>query len=487
MPEPVHFERADAQADARTRAIFYALLAVAIALRLFDLSAREIWLDEAFSWHQASMSFAGMLTSVADDVHPPLYQIVLWLTTGLFGDSPLVLRLPSACFSIIAVGLTFRLTQRIAGNKVALLATAFAAVSTFQIWYGQEARMYSLLAMLALGSMLAFVQVLERDDKKSAILYAVASVLLLYTHVYGAFIVIAQHTIYGSLLLRGYKLATSPLRWVLIHLCIGVAFLPWLWILLQQITAVQENFWIAAPGLGLLPRTLLTYQALPPAGFVISVILAGTAIYRVLREPTKTRRGGLILLLLWITVPIVVPFVLSHLLQPIFVPRYTIAAAFPWYILVALGIAKLPRYAGAAAAGILLLLAIGTLPAYYSERREMHTWQDTAAYINSVATPGDYLIFHSDFGSLPYRYHNPDNRLAIITIDSGYGVSATGILPDELPAALPATATAWFIDSYSERLTIPASVIEQGLLETRVLESEQRFSNVRVAQYRAAD
>ena len=265
----------------RGRWLFLSLLLIAIALRLFDLAAREVWLDEAFSWNQATLGFTEMLASVARDVHPPLYQLILWGNTRFFGESAFALRLPSVVFSVLAVALTYRLTATLSSKPAALLAMAFAALSTFQLWYAQEARMYSLLAMLTLGSMLMLVRVLQRPRGKNLAGYALLSLLLLYTHVYGAFVLLAQNAFY--LLLWGWRQTPEHMRWPRwfgLQLLIALGFLPWLVILLQQISAVQNSFWIPKPDTLTVLKTLLTYQSLPPLLFFSTIALVVLALWK---------------------------------------------------------------------------------------------------------------------------------------------------------------------------------------------------------------
>ncbi|MDG1462858.1 MAG: glycosyltransferase family 39 protein, partial [Gammaproteobacteria bacterium] len=254
---------------------FAAILLLAITLRFFDLDAREVWLDEAFSWNQASMGFAEMLSSVARDVHPPLYQAVLWVNTRIFGESPFALRLPSAIFSCIAVAMTYFFTCRISTKTAALLAMTFTTISTFQLWYAQEARMYSLLAMLTLGSMIMLLCLLKETSKRNLAGYILLSVLLLYTHVYGIFILLAQQFFYLYLWINKRCPAHLTLScWIRVHLLIAISFLPWLWILIRQFTKIQNNFWIQQPGISDLQQTLNTYQSLPLIIFLGTVVLA---------------------------------------------------------------------------------------------------------------------------------------------------------------------------------------------------------------------
>jgi uncharacterized membrane protein len=473
----------------RSRWLFLGLLLLAAALRFFDVGARDIWLDEAFSWNQATLSFTDMFASVSRDVHPPLYQLILWLNTRLFGDSAFALRLPSVVFSLIAVALTYRLTTIISSKPAALLAMAFATVSTFQLWYAQEARMYALLAMLAVGSMLMLVQLLQQPNRRNTAGYIVLSLLLLYTHIYGAFILIAQNLFY--LLLWGWRQTPGQLpwhRWLLLQVLIGLGFLPWFLILLKQISTVQNNFWIAEPGLLALLNTLLTYQSLPFLLFMLSIAIIGLGLWKgqvntLIEHGPASRKLNNALLLCWLCVPLLIPFLLSQFMQPIYMTRYTIAAAFPWYILIAIGICSLPRLPAIVWASVVVGAALINLPAYYGDRSAQTHWSSIAAYVESNASPDATLLFHADYGSLPYLYYGDLSGLFVLTIDSGFDPALEGISLDQLSIELINRDDVWLVESYVGKLPITEADVLATVALTHSETEVQLFGPVKLRRF----
>ena len=55
------------------RVAVVAVMALAITLRCFDLSSKNIWLDEAASWSIVAQSWPEFWRVVVNDIHPPLY------------------------------------------------------------------------------------------------------------------------------------------------------------------------------------------------------------------------------------------------------------------------------------------------------------------------------------------------------------------------------------------------------------------------------
>lgn len=135
---------------------------LAAFLRFFQIGAKSLWVDEAFSVWMGWQPAERVLGVVArSDQHPPLYYLLLrtWLRIG---DSPAVARSFSALWGTATVPLVHVLGRRLAGRKAGLAAAILLAVSPFHVALAQEARMYSLLAFLALCSLTCLLLLLSR-------------------------------------------------------------------------------------------------------------------------------------------------------------------------------------------------------------------------------------------------------------------------------------------------------------------------------------
>src|SRR5262249_32220405 len=85
-----------------------AILLLAASLRLYGLSIQSLWNDELYSFSVSRRAtLAETMALVRADVHPPGYQLLLWLIEHGLGDSELLLRLPSALAGIAAVYFIF--------------------------------------------------------------------------------------------------------------------------------------------------------------------------------------------------------------------------------------------------------------------------------------------------------------------------------------------------------------------------------------------
>src|SRR5690606_5420496 len=132
--------------------ILFILLAT--ATRLYRISAQSIWFDEGWSAYAAVQPT--LLAAVeADPTNPPLYYLVLNITARGFGDSPFGLRVASLLMGLLTIPLAYQLARRLFDARAGLYAAFLVSVSAPLWWASQEARMYTLLALLVLIAALA--------------------------------------------------------------------------------------------------------------------------------------------------------------------------------------------------------------------------------------------------------------------------------------------------------------------------------------------
>ena len=136
-------------------------------LRVLLLAKNGLWLDEAFSVWLVNHRVADMLEWIIRiDSHPPLYYLLLHSWVALKGDTPYYTRLLSALFGTATIPVIYLIGKRMSGAMVGLSAAVLLAFSTFNIFYAQEARMYTLLMFNASVAIYALVRLLT--DPRSA-------------------------------------------------------------------------------------------------------------------------------------------------------------------------------------------------------------------------------------------------------------------------------------------------------------------------------
>lgn len=130
-------------------------------------------------------------------------------------------------FDLCSLLLLFSVAKRFFEVKTAFLATALYAVLEFPIYFAQEGRMYSLLAMQCLLVLRLLLPLSELTIAKS-ILLTIVSTCGLYTHYYFAFFILGV----GLALLfdfrsKGFSRALTAL------IISGLGFVPWISVVLK--------------------------------------------------------------------------------------------------------------------------------------------------------------------------------------------------------------------------------------------------------------
>jgi uncharacterized membrane protein len=216
-------------------------------LRVYHLGTQSIWLDEAFSVALAKMTLPQMVQATAADVHPPFYYFLLHYWIIVFGTSESAVRLLSALFGILAIPMIYVVGRRLFNKEVGLVGALILALSSFNVYYSQETRMYSLMALLALLSMYFFLRFLQRSTLAVSAGYVLSTTLLVYTHNYGWFVVIAQNVYVVTLLFLSRNRTYSLKRWAELQAIVVVLFVPWMVVLVNQILRREAKAALLAP------------------------------------------------------------------------------------------------------------------------------------------------------------------------------------------------------------------------------------------------
>jgi hypothetical protein len=98
------------------------ILALAMAVRFYGLTASAIWADEGSSLLLSEYAMDDLWFHAAHDVHPPLYFFMLRGWIGLFGDGIWSIRGMSAIPGVVAVGLGIALTRQLSTRRAAVLS-----------------------------------------------------------------------------------------------------------------------------------------------------------------------------------------------------------------------------------------------------------------------------------------------------------------------------------------------------------------------------
>jgi uncharacterized membrane protein len=179
--------------------------------------------------------------------HPPLYYVVARAWARVIGDSPAATRALPALIGVLCLPAMFWLARELFDDaRAAWLATALLAVSPFFLLYAQEARQYSLWALLTLASSAALLRALRTGTTGDWAMYGLLLALSFYTFLLAALVAVG-HAIYVLLSVAwaprpcassgatdaASRTGGAPvprealLRYFAASVVAGVLFLPW--------------------------------------------------------------------------------------------------------------------------------------------------------------------------------------------------------------------------------------------------------------------
>lgn len=162
---------------------------------------------------------------------PPLYFVAVKYWVQIFGDSVAVTRSFSALMSLLVFPCLYWLCRELfAPPEVAWIAVGLVAVSPLHVLYAQEARPYSLWPAMILLCGASLLRALRLQTKISWGIYAIATILGIYTHLFSVLVAIG-HGIY-VLLIEGFKLNKKVICYAIAMAGSALAFTPWLLILI---------------------------------------------------------------------------------------------------------------------------------------------------------------------------------------------------------------------------------------------------------------
>jgi 4-amino-4-deoxy-L-arabinose transferase-like glycosyltransferase len=401
-------------------AILGVVALLALVLRYYRLDFQSLWYDELFSLSISRQPFAQLNDALIKDVvHPPFHYYLLHGWFRMVGFGPFQGRLLSLIFGVLAVGMIYVLARYLFDSATALIAALLLACSQIAIMYSQEARPYAMAMLLSLYCAYFHLRAWREKTLPLWIAFLASIGLLLYTHYYGIFAVIAL-ALFNVFYHRRYRL---PWAWLIGGaLVLVLAYIPWLagGVVHEALYGRRYHLAVAAPApvaaapvaaqsgehwytaftvLNIFnngrPNGML--DSSPLWSFVLGGILftlpATVALCYFVRkrdaEPGEDiERENLVSLVLLSAMPVILALTVAHFAGAYNV-RYISYCAAPYYVLVARGLTAIRpttvRYLWLA--GILLYSA-NALRANYSVPYK-EDYKHSLAWIASAAQPGD--------------------------------------------------------------------------------------------------
>lgn len=423
-----------------------ALLLIGFGLMLSGIQRDGLWLDEG--WTAALIydnvppadSVRGQARQVVDsllatlervraqDVHPPLYYLLLDMWTRLAGESEVALRIISAWAGLVALAGTHALGQRLFGQGAGWAALVLLGTSAFFLYYTREARMYALASAWVVLATYSYAHWRRTPTWRNHLAYGVLAALALYTHYLTALVFVAHglHWVVGAALGAGRR---SVWAYLPILFIVGALVAPWASSAYQQLSANP-----AGAAAAYLPTDGNTLAALwlvlaHGNGWLIALpLLVTTAWGDGWREPRLRQSAGLVLL--WLLLPAALLLALNATGLRLFQLRYVFFCLPALALLLGFGLSRfyLPlvlvsreaplwRYGALALLVWLALAQLNSDPTLWPAKPR---WREAVAQAAQTRAADEPALVHLAPHS-PVTYYDRQFNLAEgISIDIGW-------------------------------------------------------------------
>jgi uncharacterized membrane protein len=342
-------------------------LALAIFLRLKGLTFQSYWFDELFSIKTSNPanSLGFVYDSTMGDVHPPFYQSLLWFWFNIFGFSEYSGRVLSSIAGIFGVYTLYALGRELYNREVGIYASLIASTNYFLIHYSQEVRSNIFLFLFSALSYLYFIKLLKNRSILNLTLYLLFSLLVIYTHYFGFFLVASQLFVFlyylivdregrKSLLIIAFKASILML----------ISLSPLIHRVIEHLGT--KSYWMPSPS----PLFFVDYmKAFVLSPFLHKIFLGLIVIVAIFSTIKREYRDSTIVLYIWTIMAFLLPYIKSVTGFSILIDRSMIIVIPALVILVAYGVYLLRvDYIKVAVIGAISLFAL-----YHLYRIEYYT------------------------------------------------------------------------------------------------------------------
>lgn len=285
--------------------------------------------------------------------HPPLYYLLMRFSLQLF-QTATASRWLAIAFSLLLLPATYWLCQilfasaNISSAAIGWSTVVLIAISPFHVLLAQEARQYTIWALLAIVSSAFLLKALQinrssepASNSKNTWLpwlgYGVSATLGMYSHLFFTWVLVT-HGLY-VFISEKFRLSQKLLRYVVTSAGISVAFLPWVWVVINRKDQLGQTtkwastysssllgraeFWLHNAGIGFIDFDWTVSFSNP-----ISYLMLGAIAYSTYQLYCHTPKKVWLFVILLMTVSSlaqVLPDVLSGGRRSL-LPRYSLTA-----------------------------------------------------------------------------------------------------------------------------------------------------------------
>lgn len=210
-------------------------LIIGFSIRIVLLFRPEqYWFDEVLSTYisRYNESIGNLIRFLQiGEYHPPLYYIIMFYWTRIFGIAEIATRSFSLIFGLATLPLFYAFSRKLFSKKVSELALFFLAINALHIEYSIEARPYTFFTFIGLLSAYVFVLLIKNRSRLLWLWFILLNIMGLYIHysysfIFASFIAFQIYSLFSKRIDKNYKFSLKEITFVISLVALG--FLPWI-------------------------------------------------------------------------------------------------------------------------------------------------------------------------------------------------------------------------------------------------------------------
>ena len=234
--------------------------------------------DEAYTWKMVTTNnFSEMLRATANDVHPPLYYILVMIAINIFGKSIFTVKMVSVIGTLATCLLGLTLIRKRWGVKVSIPFILVTGLGTQFVYYSVDVRMYSWLCFFVMATALFAYEIIQTGKLKWWIGLTCSSLACIYTQY---FAVVPLFLIYLYLFLWIITKEKKQLKkWLCCCVAVVIGYLPWITVVIDTLRRDANSVKQESAAHGIIElfewsfeNNIIFSQYMPVIIFVVSAI-----------------------------------------------------------------------------------------------------------------------------------------------------------------------------------------------------------------------
>jgi hypothetical protein len=199
------------------------LMIVAFVLRAIGLNG-GLWFDEIVTLTDSvRLPLLRIVTEFPGNNQHTLFAVLAHASVAVFGEHPWSVRLPAVLMGVATVPALYLFAREFAGRAEAMLACVLLTAAYHHVWFSQNARGYSALALLTVASSWLLLRLLRRGRRTDAVWYGVVAALGVYAHLTMVFVVTSHAMLCLAACAVPDHRAAGHRRWRVVALAVVLA------------------------------------------------------------------------------------------------------------------------------------------------------------------------------------------------------------------------------------------------------------------------